>query len=256
MEYTCNAAVTTIQLRKTIQIEGNCFPQQGQPVSGQAVSKRQLFINGARAAGAGSGQARVTAQLKVRIGTGVRDGNALRDGNAFNWTTLNQTTEYDAALKTWPVIIGTGQNATCCGMTKSNNTSMKSCLSHCSASLYIILVSLRACNSFFLFSWLHNDDDKGYTGICRHAWLWNWWLWWTLTLTFTIQWEQLTLAFSICFSPSSLKRSLMGMSFCCSSGLHKSNTSSCMGNLTSCLHQITFFTCIVTHKSNIQHHYK
>ena len=62
----------TIRLRKTSQIEGNCFPQQGQPVSGQAVSKRQLFINGAGAAGAGSGQARVTAQLKVRLGTDVR----------------------------------------------------------------------------------------------------------------------------------------------------------------------------------------
>ena len=71
MEYTCNAAVRTIRLRKTSQIEGNCFLQQGQPVSGQAVSKRQLFINGARAAGAGSGQIRVTNQLKVRLGTGV-----------------------------------------------------------------------------------------------------------------------------------------------------------------------------------------
>ena len=71
MEYTCNAAVRTMLLRKTSQIEGNCFPQQGQPVSGQAVSKRQLFINGARAAGAGSGQARVTTQLKVQLGTGV-----------------------------------------------------------------------------------------------------------------------------------------------------------------------------------------
>ena len=72
MEYTCNAAVKTIRLRKTSQIEGNCFPQQGQPVSGQAVSKPQLFINGARAACAGSGQARVTTQLKVRLGTGVQ----------------------------------------------------------------------------------------------------------------------------------------------------------------------------------------
>ena len=71
MEYTCNAAVRTIRLRKTSQVEDNCFPQQGQPVSGQAVSKRQLFINGARAAGAGSGQARVTTQLKVRLGAGV-----------------------------------------------------------------------------------------------------------------------------------------------------------------------------------------
>ena len=58
-------------MRKTSQIEGNCFPQQGQPVSAQAVSKRQLFINGARASGAGSGQARVTTQLKVQLGTGV-----------------------------------------------------------------------------------------------------------------------------------------------------------------------------------------
>ena len=73
MEYTCNAAVRIIRLRKTSQIEGNCFPQQGQPVSGQAVSKQQLFINGAWAAGAGSGQARVTAQLKVRLGTGVHN---------------------------------------------------------------------------------------------------------------------------------------------------------------------------------------
>ena len=71
MEYTCNAAVRSIQLRKTSQIEGNCFPQQGQPVSGQAVSKQQLFINGAGAAGAEPGQARVTAQLKVRLGTSV-----------------------------------------------------------------------------------------------------------------------------------------------------------------------------------------
>ena len=71
MEYTCNAAVRTTRLRKTSQIEGNCFPQQGQPVSGQAVWKRQLFINGARAAGAGSGQATVTTQLKVQLGTGV-----------------------------------------------------------------------------------------------------------------------------------------------------------------------------------------
>ena len=73
MEYTCNAAVRTIRLRKTSQIEGNCFLQQGQPVRGQAVSKRQLFINGARAAGTGSGQARVTTQLKVQLGTGVRN---------------------------------------------------------------------------------------------------------------------------------------------------------------------------------------
>ena len=71
MEYTCNAAVRTIRLKKTSQIEGNCFLQQGQPVSGQAVSKPQLFINGARAAGAGSGQARVTTRLKVQLGTGV-----------------------------------------------------------------------------------------------------------------------------------------------------------------------------------------
>ena len=71
MEYTCNATVRTIRLRKTSQIEGNCFLQQGQPVSRQAVSKQQLFMKGARAAGAGSGQARVTTQLKVRLGTGV-----------------------------------------------------------------------------------------------------------------------------------------------------------------------------------------
>ena len=73
MEYTCNVAVRTIRLRKTSQIEGNCFLQQGQPVSGQAVWKRQLFINGARAPGAGSGQARVTTLLKVRLGTGVME---------------------------------------------------------------------------------------------------------------------------------------------------------------------------------------
>ena len=82
MEYTCNAAVRTIRLWKTSQIEGNCFPQQGQPVSGQAVLKPQLFINGARAAGAGSGQARVTTQLKVRLGTAV--GNAEKEGEP-NW---------------------------------------------------------------------------------------------------------------------------------------------------------------------------
>ena len=67
MEYTCNAAVRPIRLRKMSQIDGNCFPQQGQPVSGQAVWKQQLFINGARAAGAGSGQARVTTQALACI---------------------------------------------------------------------------------------------------------------------------------------------------------------------------------------------
>ena len=37
--------------------------------------KQQLFINGVGAACAGSGQARVTAQLKVRLGTGVTSVN-------------------------------------------------------------------------------------------------------------------------------------------------------------------------------------
>ena len=79
MEYICNAAVRTIRLRKTSLIEDNCFPQQGQPVSGQAVSKPQLFINGVGAAGAGSGQARVTTQLKVRLGTGVASDCAAKE---------------------------------------------------------------------------------------------------------------------------------------------------------------------------------
>ena len=69
MEYTCNAAVRTIRLRKTSQIEGNCFPQQGQPVSGPAVSKQPAPGPPAL----GRSQARVTAQLKVRLGTGVRE---------------------------------------------------------------------------------------------------------------------------------------------------------------------------------------